>query len=228
MRWIALLFGLLLSCAAQAQVGQVAGFVFSPSTGPTCTGGYQGVGDLTTASTWKFYYALRAFSCAYAAPGTNPAATVVRATGGSQTINILANGQFDIATANTFAGVDATASCTAASTTLTCTGASSTPHANDPISGTGITQPAVVTACGTFTAGAGTCTLNAAQTVSVAVTTTFRVALFVSQLFDQTPNGQNAPQATSANQPQLLPTCTNSQPCLSFNGSQWLEGGGGK
>jgi hypothetical protein len=226
MRWIALLFGLLLSCAARAQVGQVGAFV-SVSSAPTCTGGYQGPADVVASP--ASFAGLQAVSCAYAAPGTNPSLTVVRATSGSQTINILSNGQFDIATANTFGGTDATASCTAASTTLTCTGASSTPHAQDPISGSGITQPvptgAFITACGTFVGGAGTCTLNAAQTVSVAVTVTFAVVLTVSAAADQSGHGQNLTQATGANQPQLFPNCGNSLPCVSGLGNQWLQGG---
>ena len=40
------------------------------SGGSSCTGGYQGVGDVKTGA--SFYYGLRAYSCAYAGPGNNP------------------------------------------------------------------------------------------------------------------------------------------------------------
>jgi hypothetical protein len=129
-------------------------------------------------------------------------------------------------TAAAFAGTDATASCstTGSSTSLVCTGAFSTPHANDPISGTGITQPAFIISCGTFTAGAGTCTMNAAQNIAVAETVTFQNALFIHAAYDMSGNGFTAGQGTTTLQPQLLLLCLNvgTLPCMYFNGSTYL------
>jgi hypothetical protein len=223
------LLSILALCAISgAAHAQRVNFVRQhPSSAPGCTAF---IGPADIAASPAAFYGTQAVNCAYVAPGTNPSLTVVRASDGTaQTIPIMSNGNINIAVANTFAGVDATASCTAASTTLTCTGASSTPHANDPISGTGITEPAptgaFIVSCSTFVAGAGTCTLNVAQTVSVATTVTFAVVMGVLEAFDQTGNGQNLVQAVPANQPQLLPNCGNSLPCVSSNGNQWLQGG---
>lgn len=214
---------LLLLCAPAWADG-----VSSPNSPPTIgfkgaalsfAGGnpYVGPGDaLPSAAAW---WGLRAYNAAYAT-SLGTAITVRRASDNTtQTVPVLFNGNLNVASATAFAGTDATASCTASSTTLTCTGASSTPNVGDPISGVGITQPAYLTAVGTFTGGAGTATLNVAQTVSVAETVTFQVALFITSWADQTGNGWTLSQATTADQAQLLPVCLNTLPCVYFNGS---------
>lgn len=193
------------------------------SSGTTFTG----PGDIVSGAT--AWYGLRGYSAAVAATGTQKAINVRRQSDNATSdIVILTNGNLDVATAASFAGTDATCTGTIASTTLTCASASSTPNANDPVSGTGITQPAYIVSCGTFTAGAGTCTLNAAQTVSVAETITMQVALFVTKWYDQSGalNCSAAPcditQTTAANQPQLLLKCLGSNPCVYGAGSSWL------
>ena len=109
---------------------------------------------------------------------------------------------------------------------MACTAASSTPHANDPISGTGITQPAYIVSCGSFVAGAGSCTLNAAQTVSVAEIVTIQVALFAPKWYDNSGNIHDVSQGTTANQPQLLLNCGNALPCVRFDtSSSWFLAG---
>jgi hypothetical protein len=166
------------------------------------------------------WYGLRAYNAAYAT-GSNNAINVRRASDNTTSnIVILSNGNLDIATANTFAGVDATASATTtgSSTTIALTSASSTPHVGSTITGVGITQPCYIVSVGTFTAGAGTITVNQAQTISVAESISMQYGLYVTEAYDQTGNGNNASQATAGNQPQLLPSggIKSSLPCLSF------------
>ena len=176
---------------------------------------YQGPLDVVSGAT--AWYGLRGASAAYST-GSNNAINIRRASDNSTSnIVILSNGNLDTATAATFAGTDATATCSAtASTSLICTGASSTPHSNDPISGTGVTQPAYITSCGTFTGGAGTCTLNASATIS-STTITFQVALFATEAYDQSGNTKHITQSTSGSQPQLLLSGVSSLPVLRFD-----------
>lgn len=184
--------------------------------------GYRGPGDVVSgAAVW---YGLRGYNNAYAT-GSNKAINVRRASDSTaQDILILGNGMLDIATANTFAGTDATATASAtASTTIALTGASSTPHAGSTITGTGVTQPCYVVSVGSFTGGAGNIVVNAAQTLA-AVSITLQYGLFVTEIYDQSGNGRHATQATSATQPQLLPTVQSGLPGIKFNGSQYLIG----
>lgn len=179
---------------------------------------YAGPGDLVSGA--QAWFGLRAYSLAYAASLGN--AVQVRRASDNTTANIpvLASGSLNVATATTFAGTDATCTATIAGTTLSVSAcASGTLHVNDPISGVGITQPAYISAIGTCASPPGTCTLNAAQTVSTAETVTAQVALFVPEVYDQSGNGRNATQATASLQPQLLPICVSGNPCLSYVGS---------
>ena len=178
---------------------------------------YSGPGDIVSGAT--AWYGLRAYNAAYAT-GSNKAINVRRASDNTtQDFLILASGALDIASANTFAGTDATCTGTISSTTLTCASASSTPHAGSTLTGTGITQPSYIVSCGTFTGGAGTCTLNASQTVSVGETITMQYGLYVTEAYDQSGNTHHATQATAADQPHLLPTCVNALPCLAYSSS---------
>jgi hypothetical protein len=101
MRWLLIALWLLLPVAAQAQVGQVAQFAYHPSGGASCTGGYQGQGDVLSGA--SFYYGLRGYTCTYAGPGNNPAIDIRRASDSTTTtINILASGFLDTTTATIF------------------------------------------------------------------------------------------------------------------------------
>lgn len=176
---------------------------------------YIGPGDIASGA--KAWYGLRAYNNAYMG---SKAINIRRASDNStEDINVLSPaGGLDTATASSFAGTDATATCSTSgsSTTLSCTGASSTPNASDQIYGTGITNPTFITSCGTFTSGAGTCTMNVARTVS-SETVTFQVALFVPTWYDQSGNGKNETQSTATQQPQLLFDCSGTLPCIYFN-----------
>jgi hypothetical protein len=208
-------FLILLLCVAS--VGAQAQRATLIRQHPSTVVGFVGPGDIVSG-TGGWYSCTRAYSAAYATSG-GAACTLRRANDNTtQAIAVLPNGNFNLAAAISFAGTDATASCTAASTTLTCTGASSTPNTSDPVSAAGITQPAFIVSCGTFTAGAGTCTLNAAQTISVAVTTTFAVALFITAASDQSGGSHPVSQTTAASQPQWLPNC-GTRPCMFLNGT---------
>lgn len=174
---------------------------------------FTGAGDIVSGAT--AWYGFRGYSAAVAATGTQKAINVRRQSDNTTSdILILTNGNLDTTTANSFAGTDATCTGTIASTTMALTSCSSTPTANDPVSGAGIVQPAFIVSCGTFTAGAGSCTLNATQTVGVAETITMAVALFVTKWYDQTGNGHDLSQATAGNQPPYVPACLNGLPCL--------------
>lgn len=190
---------------------------------------YTGPGDVVSSAI--VWYGLRAYNASYAA-AKGKAFNLRRASDN-------ATCDFDVATSGTlgvsdsgcgtgvglslaaFATQDATCTGTIASTTLTCASASSTPHAGSTLTGAGLTQPSYITTCGAFIGGAGTCTLNAAQTVSVGETITMTYGLNVATAYDQTGGGHNATQATAGNQPALLPSCLKSGalPCLTFNGS---------
>jgi hypothetical protein len=62
---------------------------------------YVGPGDITSA--WTAWWGLRAYSAAYAAGVSKPCCDVKRASDSTtQTINILSNGDFDVASLNTF------------------------------------------------------------------------------------------------------------------------------
>jgi hypothetical protein len=188
---------------------------------------YYGPGDEVPGAL-AFWSASRAYNSAYAAPGTNKALNVRRVSDNATSdIVVLKSGAVDITTANTFAGVDATCNGSTAgiSTTIIFTGCSSTPTASDTIASTGFTQPAFLIGCGAFVAGAGTCTLNAVQNISVAELVTMQVALTITEAYDE--SGANScggsachlTQAVSADQPQLLPNCGNSISCMNWNGS---------
>jgi hypothetical protein len=216
----------------------------SISVGPT---GYTGPIDIVANPT--VFYALRAGSAAIAAAGTQKLVNLRRASDSVACDFLVASsGGFGVTTSTcnsstqggitptAFAGTDATATCTLATTTATCTGASSTPHVGSAIAGTGLAQPCLITAVGTFTGGAGTLTTSIAGTstscgtISVGETFTMTYGLFVTKWYDQ--SGTNAcsgstpcdlPQATTGNQPQFLPNCGyNSKPCVFQNGTYYL------
>ncbi len=214
MRRVALLLWMLaVLTPAHAQFGSL----MFQGVGTT----YQGPLDVVAGATQCF--SLLGCSKAYNGPAVN----VVNLSAAVTTLNILSNGKLDIATATTARGVDATATCSTSglSTTLACTGASSTPNSGDEVFGTGITGPAFLNgACGTFTGGAGNCTLNEAQTIA-STTVTFKGALAVSAWYDQTAlkncSGSttcNLLQATGANRPWLLTNCLNggTLPCIAY------------
>lgn len=214
--FLAVLAAWLLSATlASAQMMGISGGPFT--VGST----YTGPGN-QSASFTAWYSCTRGYSTAYAT-GSNKGCNLRRASDSTtQDILILANGNFDSATANTFAGTDATASCSSATTTLTCTGASSTPHVGSTITGAGYTQPCVATAVGTFTGGAGTLTTNGCGTVSVAVTVTLQYGLYVTKAYDQTAANACATascdltQPTTGAQPQWLPNGGNGLPTTQF------------
>lgn len=202
------MFLLALLCGpAQAQLPLLG--VGGGTAAPTYTGPLDVVGSATTC------WALRGCSASYST-GSNPGATVVRASDSTtQVINILSSGAFDITSANTFGGTDATCTATISSTTMAVTAcASGTLHVNDQITGAGITNPTTITAIGTCASPPGTCTVSQAATVSVGETVVAAVALFVSKMNDQTGNGHDQVQATGADQPQLLSNCNGALPCL--------------
>lgn len=191
-----------------------------PSSAPS----YTGPGDVVASSV--VWYGLRGYSGAYAAPGTGKAINIRRASDNATSdIVILTNGNLDIATANTFATVDATATASAtASTTLNLTSASSTPHVGSTITGTGVVQPCYIISVGSFTAGAGTVVVNAVQTLAAA-SISMQYGLFVTELYDQSGGTAHATQATSGSQAQLLPVGgSNLLPALNFSGAQFYTG----
>lgn len=199
---------------------------------------YTGPGDVVSGAT--AWYGLRAYNAAYAAtPGKS--VNLRRASDNvACDVNVATTGGLGLTTATcnsstqggitpaAFAGTDATATCTLASTTATCTGASSTPHVGSTITGAGLTQPCLITAVGTFTAGAGTLTTSLAGTstscgtISVGETFTMTYGLFLPEAYDQTAHTNHLVQATAGNQPQLLPSGINSLPAIQFTGTQSL------
>ena len=219
---LALAAALFASVSALAQFGGLLGTSRTTPAVSSYVGPLDAAGISATAC-----YSLRACSASYAT-GSNYAVTVRRASDNAlSNVLILSNGNLDVATAASFAGTDATCTGTISGTTLSITScASGTLHVNDPISGTGITAPAFITAIGTCASPPGTCTLNASQTVGSAETITGQVALFVSNAFDQSGSGNGLSQSTTADQPQLLLLCHGTLPCLYVQSSAQLLAGG--
>lgn len=223
MRWFFMLT-VLLCGGAHAQMMQ--SIVSGKSASGTSS--YTGPGDVVSGAS-AFYSCAQGYNNAVAAPGTTKACNLRRASDNTTAdFVILNNGNFDTASAASFAGTDATASCTISGTTATCTGASSTPHVNDPVSGSGVAVSCRATAVGTFTSGSGTATVSdmfgaSCGTIGVAETMTFHVALFVTEAYDQTGNGSHCIEATIGNQMQLLLLGANSNPTMIPNGSQFCE-----
>lgn len=224
MRALLFLLGLLAAVPAQAQSKLLQAHAAASS--------FQGPIDIVASPT--VLYSLRAGSAAIAAAGTQTLVNIRRASDNVACDFLPAlTGGFGITTSTcnsstqggvsygTFVGADATASCTIAGTAVACTGASATLHVNDPITGVGITNPCVVTVTnGSTTATASLAgTATSCGTVSVAETVTFQVAAFAPKIYDQTGGGHDAVQATAGNQPQFLPSCFGSKPCL-----LWLAG----
>ena len=222
---LSLLIGAALLAGIPAQAfwnSRDSNYNVAISSGATYTGPIDIVASPTA------WYGLRAGSGAIAAAGTQKLVNVRRASDNVACDFLVAsNGGFGVTTATcnsstqggitpaAFAGTDA--SCTGSmvgTTTLTISACSSgTLNVNDPISGAGITQPAYITAIGTCASPPGTCTVNVAQTfASEAVIA--QVAMFVTELYDQTGNNYHLTQSTAANQPQLLPSFSNGMPVI--------------
>lgn len=216
-RWL-LLASLAIAPPAAAKWQSVAQIKVTGTTD------FVGPGDVVSGAT--AWYGLRGYNAAVASTGTQKAINVRRQSDNATSdILIKTGGELDIAAAATFAGTDATCQGTIASTTMALTGCSSTPTANDPVSGGGIVQPSYITSCGAFVAGAGSCTLNATQTVSVAETITMQVALLVTEMYDQSGNSSHVTQPTAARQPQLLLAGCSSpgMPCINFvSANNWF------
>jgi hypothetical protein len=195
---------------------------------------YTGPLDIVSGAT--AFYSLRAGSGAIAAAGTQNLVNIRRASDNVACDFLVASsGGFGVTTATcnsstqggvsygTFVGSDGTASCTLAGTTGACTGATGTVHTNDVVTGTGLTQPCVVAAASNTAPTieiAGTTT--SCGTIGVAETFTFQVAGFVTEAYDQTGNGFNLIQATAGLQPQFIPNCNGSLPCIYANGGLTL------
>ena len=227
-----LLFAATLLFAGPATAADLGGMLMGVSWSPSAS--YIGPIDAAAAGTPTAAYGLRAMATAYA-NGTTKTVNYRRASDNATQDGVaLTNGNFDIATANTFAGTHATATCTIATTTITCSAGSAVPGFGDTLTGTGISQPCYLSAVGSWTGGAGTytgtATLGANQigaspcgTVSSGETVTFQWALLVTTAYDQTAGNQctsatcNVVQATAGNQFQLFPNCGsgwNNLPCV--------------
>lgn len=87
----------------------------------------------------------------------------------------------------------ATGSTSGSSTTLSITGASATPSTNDILFGVGFVQPAFISSCGTFTAGAGSCTMNQAQTIATGTPIKFQTGTFSKVTNAYTQAGSGSP-----------------------------------
>jgi hypothetical protein len=142
------LMGALSLFALNAPRAQFNGCTAGFCSPVTTSAAYVGPGDVISgASMW---FGLRGYSAAYAAPGTNPAIKIIRASDSTNTtINILSNGNLDTTTAATFCN------------STTCTVATwydQTGHSCDATQATVANQPVLTfNAIGSFPAltGAG-------------------------------------------------------------------------
>jgi hypothetical protein len=206
---------------------QFAPMVQGPvSSGPT----YSGIGDCSGCTgTPTLYYGLRAMNAGELTGSVN--ALRIRVTsGGPFDIAILTNGSLDMATADTDAGSFVCTSASATATNvLTVAGCASTPVVGSTLTGTvssgALPQPNYVSAV-SVTAGSGTITVQAglvpANFTVVMSSLTVQGPMFATILYARGSDANgcagstscNLLQATSTNQPQLLPNCQGSLPCL--------------
>lgn len=172
---------------------------------------YTGPGDIVaSASSW---WGLRAYNAAVAATGTQKSAKLRRASDDTtQDILILTDGTFDIASAVSFAGTDATGNATSAGTSVALTGLSGAAHVGDTITGAGFVGSTCV-AVGSLVAGAQTCTTNTSQSIGVSEPVTLTWGLYVDTLYDQA-STRNLANATTSAQPQILPGSRNGHPTI--------------
>jgi len=157
-------------------------------------------------------YCLRACSAANATGAVNVVNIRNGVTNSTYNIVALASGALDTATLISDLGTDTTCtSATAAGTTSLvlsgCSGTNALPHAGDTFTGvaaTGsITRGGYLASCGTFTGGAGTCTMNAAQTFTSS-SLAFQPGAYITERYNQSGNGHNCSQATGSEQAQLM------------------------
>ncbi len=172
--------------------------------------GWSGPGDILAGAT--VWYGLRAYNIAYAT-GSNPAIRIRRSADNHQCDILITiagtfgntsncstggdNGQSAIA----FQGIHGSCTGTISGATLTCTASTVTPVAADLISATGV-YGLYINSCGTFVAGAGTCTLNGVvgTNISTPETVTFVNLALISTWYDQSGNGTNVTQTTPGQQ----------------------------
>jgi hypothetical protein len=208
-----------LACgSADAQMMQ--SIVNSKST-PAST--YVGPGDVVSSAT--AWYGLRAYNNAYAAATSKAIKLRRQSDNFAQDVLVTTTGDLDVAAAYTLAGTDGTATCSTSgsSTTLTCTGATGTPVQFDSITGSGITQPAFIYGsggCGSVVAGAVTCNMYKAQSIS-STTVTFHIGLWVKTMYDQSgssacsgPCDMAQQGGDGVTQPLFLPVCIGGKPCF--------------
>lgn len=180
--------------------------------GGSAASSYVGYGDILPGAT--VFGGLQLYNRAYAVLN-GKAVNLKRASDGTASdFNFLPNLSFDIASANTFAGVDATATASAtASTTLNLTSASSTPHVGSTIAAAP-NQPCYVVSVGSFSGGTGTVVVNQAQTLS-AVPISLQYGLAVAKIYDQTGNGNDLTPVSTL--PWLYPKGINGLPAIDTN-----------
>lgn len=189
---------------------QSRGSGYNQSVGAT----YSGPGDIVaSAAAW---YGLRAYNAAYATPGTNKSVNLRRASDNATCDFVISatgalggtagacaqGGGLSLAG---FATTDATGTGAITGTTLTFTGG----HVGDTVTGGTTANPTYI-----VSGASPTWTVNTSQTVASA-TLTLTYGLYVAEVYDQSGNTHHATQATSASQPQLLPTCISGLPCVS-------------
>ena len=202
-----------LSCKANTTTSLSC--VLNPNVSSSLIPVYVGPGDLQGSA--SFWYGLRAYSGEKAAAGVNAVAVRRTTDNATQILTVLQNGLLDVATATTFAGTTAQCTGTISTTTLTVSAcASGTLATFSELTVPGATGPVYITALGTGTGGAGTYTINAPQTIGSATTFTQRASLAVTTWYDQSGNGPNVTQGTTAQQPFLMLNCINGQPCVAF------------
>lgn len=208
MRW---LLALLLLCGpAWADNMEVMGVADSGISVP-----YVGPGDIVSGA--SAYWGTRAYTQAYAVAHGKIANLRRNSDGALFDILSLANGTPDQASAEAFAGTDATCAGTISGTTLTVSSCSSGTIGNyDIVTGTNVPWGTVVFPGGCQTPP-GACTLNQAATVGSSETMTFTGALFVNVAYDQTGNGNDASNSAPLSQPYFLPYCQNYKPCMVYD-----------
>lgn len=190
---------------------------------------YIGPGDIVSFTAW---WGLRAYNGAIVTTGTQ-ALVNIRRTSDSRTCDIIVNSSggagllgncstggdngstpLSWATRGTFTGV------MTGTTSLATTGDPCTAVANDQLLGAGFTTYTTIQSITSCAAGTGAYVLNKSYTLSSFAVTDL-IPTVIPELYDQTGNGHNLLQATTANQPTYAFNCATvgTLPCFQIKSS---------
>ena len=220
MKKIFVALGLLLALCSAASAQW-----FPMASGPTgAAPAYTGPGDIVASAT--AWYGLRAYNAAIVTTGTQALVNlrrssdnhtcdiIVMASGGLGNTGNCSTGGENGTALGTWALRGSFTGTAASSTTMTTTGDSCVATAGDQVTWSGSSGYVTISSVTSCSAGVGSYVLSASKTFSAASVTDY-IPTYVPTWYDQTGNGHNVTQATTASQPAFVFSCIGALPCLS-------------